>query len=333
MKNKILIGIIVFISGYFASCTQTEFEPIPAENLMGDSLTTTYTIAQLKAEFMKNTDYYSDVNNPVDLYTANLISSTKDVVISGYITSTDIEGTFYKNFVIQEEKAGGQAMKLSIDASGLSSMYPIGKKVWIRCNGMYIGNYGQTPQMGTMFVNKERFKIKANKDTVYRTEPGRIAYPLAKLQIYAYGLPNIAAIKVDTMTIAQINAIKTDTEVTKLVNRVICIKNAYFTGFDGNNKAITGENLIFAPSTNGVGYPQLRMINDGTGNVAIATSEFAKFATKPLPTSNYRGNITVIVGWYKNYTDAAGVWQLNMRTLGDLGKGYETYLNSVGYKQ
>ena len=99
----------------------------------------------------------------------------------------------------------------------------------------------------------------------------------------------------------------------------------------GTKKHSQPKNMIFAPSTGGVGYPQLRNISDGTGDIAVATSEYAKFATKPIPPSNYSGNITVIIGWYKNYADAAGVYQLTLRTLGDLGKGFEPYLTSVDY--
>lgn len=327
MKKNRIFSLSFLIAIAFTACNQTDYDPIPVENLMGDSLTTTYTIAQLKADFMKNTDYYSDPSTPSNLYTANLIDTVADVVISGYITSSDVEGTFYKNFVVQEDFEGGQAIKFSIDGSGLSGIYPIGQRVWIRCNGLHIGNYGQAPQLGTKYINTSRQKINSSGATVYRTEPGRLNLILAKAQIHAYGMPDNSIIKADTMTIAQINSAKYDT----LVNKLICIKNAYFTGFDGSNKPLSGVNLIFAPSTNGVGYPQLRMINDGTGNVAIATSEYAKFALKPLPTSNYRGNITLIVGWYKNYVDATGVWQLNMRTLGDLGRGFEGYLNEVRY--
>ena len=61
------------------------------------------------------------------------------------------------------------------------------------------------------------------------------------------------------------------------------------------------------------------------------------FCSKECQTIYYKnsyktsGNITVIVGWYKNYTDAAGVYQLTLRTLDDLGKGFETYLSNINY--
>lgn len=331
MKNKIILSALILASALFTACNQTEFDAIPYN--MGDSLKTTYSIQQLKSEFLKISDAYSDTTKLTNLYTSDVIMSNDQVVIDGYITSVDTEGNVYKYLTLQENKPNGQGLKVSVDASGISSLYNIGQHIWIRCNYLYIGNYGQAPQLGGLYVNTERSKFKkSTNQTLYRIEPGRMALGVAQIHIHAYGKPDPTIIKPDTMTVAQINALKTEAEVSKLVNKLICIKNAYFTGFDGSNKALTGENLIFAPSTNGVGYPQTRMINDGTGNVAIATSEYAKFATKQLPTSNHRGNITVIVGWYKNYTDAAGAWQLTLRTLDDLGKGYEGYLSQINYK-
>ncbi len=331
--KKFLIYLIIPAT-LFLSCNKTEYDAMDWSKIMGDSLETTYTIAQLKAEFMTDYDAYSDTTNQKGgLYTADLIQSEQDVVISGRVTSTDIEGNVYKYFVIQEEGENGQAIKVSIDVSGLSAIYPLGQKVWIRCNGLYIGKYGGAAQIGSRYVNKKRFKFVVSKndslkkDTVYRVEPGRMPMFMAEQAIHAYGLPDPKVIEPETMTIGEI--FKTDTAA--LTNKLVKIKNAYFTGFDGKNKPIAMENMILAPSTGGVGYPQIRMITDGTGTIAIATSEYARFANKPIPTSNYRGDITVLVGWYKNYTDKNGDWQLTLRTLGDLGTGFEGYLESVNY--
>jgi hypothetical protein len=328
MKKFKIGGISILLAAIFTSCAETDFEAIPANKLMGDSLTTTYTIEQLKNNFLTLNDAYSDtVNYKGGLYTADPIQADSDIVISGYITSTDAEGNVYKYFVVQEPGADGQAIKVSIDASGLSSIYPLGQKVWIRCNGLYIGRYGEAEQIGSRYINTTKFKIKKSTgDTIYRIEPGRMPYLIAREHIHAYGMPDPTAIKPDTMTIAQIKAQAANHQ--KLVNKLVCIKNAFFTGkSEGDN--LTDSELIFAPSTNGAGYPQLRDINDGTGEISIATSEYAKFASYPIPASTYRGDITVIVGWYRNYTDAAGAWQLTLRTIDDLGKGFETYKANI----
>jgi hypothetical protein len=322
MKKQNIIGLLFVLATLFTGCTQTEFNAIPQSELMGDSLLTTYTIDSLKTTFMTDVDAYSDTINYLGgLYTADLIKPAGDVVINGYVTSTDVEGNVYKYITIQEKEKKGQAMKISIDASGIAGIYPLGQHVWIRCNDFYIGKYGQSPQIGLKYINTERVEIKkSTNDTIYRIEPGRIPLTLAKNHIHSYGLPNPSVIKADTMKISEIKAANYKT----LVNKLICIKNAYFTG-KGAGKNLTDVQMIFAPSTDGAGYPQSRDITDGTGTIVIATSEYAKFASYKLPASTYCGNVTVIVGWYKNYTDAAGDWQLTLRTIGDLGKGFENY--------
>ncbi len=96
MKKIKITGTIVLAAALFASCADTDFEAIPADKLMGDSLTTTYTIEQLKTEFMTDIDAYSDtVRYLGGLYTADLIKANGEVVISGYITSTDMEGNCF----------------------------------------------------------------------------------------------------------------------------------------------------------------------------------------------------------------------------------------------
>lgn len=339
--KKIILS--TFIAGAFllTSCVNTQPEAMAFEKVIGDSLKTTYTIAKLKEDFLKKTDMYSDTNSfkdpskILDLYTADLIESNQDVVISGYVTSTDLEGASYKSFVMQEDIKGGQAIRISVNASGASSLYPFGQRVWVRCNGLYIGNYGQMPQIGSKEVNKTKFKfVKSQNAFVYRIEPDAMAETIAKNHIYVYGMPDGTKIKPMVMTLAEIKASKYDTLVYKLVT----VKNAYFTGFDGDNKPLDGANLIFAPSTATcptcppIGYPQARMISDGTATLPISTSEFTRFAKQPIPPSTYRGDITFIVGWYKGSASAGGEWQLSLRTLGDLGPGFENYLKQVNYK-
>ncbi len=328
MKIKNIIYLLL-PTILFVGCNQVDFDPVPLDELLTTpSLETTYTIEELMSEFMQNTDTFSGTPaRPVDIYTANPIKSDKDVVISGYITSTDVEGNIYKYFVMQEEGEDGQAIKVAIDASGLSAEFPIGQKVNIRCNDLYIGNYGESVQLGTIYVNPTRSKEHSDGKTYHRIEPGRMPAYLARTHIESVGLPDVKKIVPDTLTIAELLSAG-----SAWVNKIIVIKNAYFTGFDGTNKALSSESLIFAPSTGGIGYPQLRQIKDDSGaTVSIATSEYAKFALQPIPYTNYKGDITVIIGWYKNYADKLGDWQLTLRTLGDLGEGFDGYLERVGY--
>ncbi len=314
MKNNKNIVAIFAAAVLLTGCAQTEFDAMSADKLMGVKLETTYTIAKLKTDFMVSTA----------LFSADSIVSTKDIVINGIVTSSDNEGNVYKYIVVQEEGANAQAMKISIDAGSLSGIYPLGQRVSVRCNGLYIGKYAEGPQMGVYYENKTK--------TPVRIEPGRMPKYYADTHISAYGLPVPAAVIPDTMTIAQIKA-----GGISVANKLVCIKNAFFTGKGANYglpSTIPETEQIFAPSTNGIGYPQSREIQDGSGaSVFVSTSEYSKFASKRIPAPTYKGNITAIIGWYNDRDATASATkiyhQLTLRSISDLGKGFETYHLSI----
>lgn len=345
MKNKILFSLIIALIIFFNSCNQTQFDPISPDKLMGDSLVANYTIGQLIDSFITNVDSFTDIKyggTNSGLFTSDIISSQGDVVIKGVVTSFDTEGNIYKYVTIQEEN--GDAIKISIEASGVSSILPLGQRVWVRCNGLYLGKYAQSPQLGDLEYNHDKSvlfttikydSVKMKNDTIintiYRKEPGRIKKPIAMRAIHTYGLPDTTLIIPDTMTIAQIKAAG-----SSVINKLVCIKNAFFTGKGADRNLpvpIAASDMIFAPSTNGIGFPQSREIQDGTGSIFVSTSEYAKFARVKLPESSNRGNITAIVSWYNDKkptvnpsVQTAEIYhQLTIRSLKDLGKGFEQF--------
>jgi hypothetical protein len=330
MKKQNIIGGLIVLTNLFTACTQIDSDPIALNKLLGDSLPTTISVQKLDSIFNTNYDVYTDtLTKNAGLFTARLIpEDTTDMVINGVVTSSDVEGNIYKYIVIQELGKDAQAIKISIDAGSLSGILPVGQKVSVKLNGLYLGKYAQSFQIGTRYVNMDKIKIDTlHHRNIYRIEPGRIPLPIALQAIHAYGMPNASLAKADTLTIAQIKA-----GGQKLFNKLVCIKNAFFTGRGADYGApanIKDEEMIFAPSTNGVGYPQSREIQDGTGSIFVATSEFCKFASYKLPASTNRGNITAIVGWYNdkdiNVSSSKIYHQLTIRGLFDLGKGFESY--------
>ena len=85
-------------------------------------------------------------------------------------------------------------------------------------------------------------------------------------------------------------------------------------------------NPTFAPCTYStdkgynIGFPRSREIADDSGNttsVSISTSEYARFADRRLPVfgSDNRGDITAIVGWFRDKESNPGSWQLTIRSL------------------
>lgn len=320
MKLNNIIAAFLTVSTLFLGSCYGDFDPV-AEKVSGN-LVANYTIDSLIKTYVSP---IGDLPTRIPgLFSVDTIPSNKDVIISGVVTSNDNEGNIYKYMVVQDS-ISGKAIKISVDAGNLSAIFPLGQVVAINCRGLAIGRYADMLQLGTPFYKTESGKVGY--------EIGRIPYPafIKRTQAGKYAVKRLAQM-VDTVTISEIL-----NGGTAMHNKLVCIKNAYFTGYGadfGKPKEITVDSLkIFAPSTNGVGFPQSREIKDGTGSIFVATSEYSKFAKNRLPERAIVGNITAIVGWYndKDVTlDNSKIYhQLTLRAINDLGKGYESYLNNL----
>lgn len=326
---------IVATIALFASCNKEWVAPegYPATPVW----TTTHTIQQLVTEFFDaKATSDAEFTNPSNMdpqyngnFKLNKIVSDKDVIIEGIVVSTDVAGNIYKSLVIQDiNDPAGQGLKISIDAGSLSGVFKYGQRLQVRCNGLVLGTYGQMIQLGTAVFNDD-----SNRQ---RWDPGRMPWAMASARIQPYGKIAPNKVQIPTMTIAQIKALTNADAIDrqKLFSRIVKIQNVWFTdqGVDFNKPAtlLSDAVKIFAPSTNGLGFPQPRVIRDQAGPdtvedqgwIAIATSEYAKFANDRLPvkggpTSNV-GTVTCIIGWYKDKTKNLGNWQLTIRSKDDL---------------
>jgi len=70
---------------------------------------------------------------------------TTDIIISGIVVADDKSGNLYKQIYIQDETGGIQVL---LEATGLFGTYPVGRRVFIRCNGLCISDYNNTMELG-----------------------------------------------------------------------------------------------------------------------------------------------------------------------------------------
>lgn len=320
MNTKILkFSIFAIIAILAFSCKNYEplkinYEPLDMSKIISiEELINSSSVLGDMFPVRTNSGYPA---SPSGIYSVDTINSGgENIIIAGRIISDDSQGNIYKSITIQDIKDPKYALKISIDASGIGAWYPLGSVISIRCNGLAIGKYADMFQLGTVYFNN-------NADAAKRGyEPGRIPLPLFQVRVKTHSLPEIDKIVVDTLTIAQINKAATD---RTLHSRLICIKNAYFTGQGvdyGQPATLSEKDKIFAPTTNGIGFPQSRVIRDGasaTSWTVVATSEYARFCNVKIPTDEYVGTITAIIGWYKDRYNRDGSVQLTIRSLDDL---------------
>jgi len=73
------------------------------------------------------------------------IAITDDVVIGGVINADDKSGNYYQQFSLQDETGG---ILIRVSGSNLFTSYPVGRKVYIKCKGLFMGDYGRMIQLG-----------------------------------------------------------------------------------------------------------------------------------------------------------------------------------------
>ena len=73
------------------------------------------------------------------------VSIEKDYVIKGQVVSSDQSGNIYKSIYIQDESG---ALEVKIGRPGLYNDYKLGQWIYVKCDGMTIGEYNGMLQLG-----------------------------------------------------------------------------------------------------------------------------------------------------------------------------------------
>ena len=124
-----LIGIFAVLIFSLSSCVKDDFDTPPGDGEDPDIAVTT-TIAELK-------QIYTTAGKPVQI--------TEDLVIKGVVISDDREGNFYKSLVIQDSTAG---ILIRVDQTNLYTEFPVGRRVFVKCKNLWVGDYEGLIQMG-----------------------------------------------------------------------------------------------------------------------------------------------------------------------------------------
>ena len=70
---------------------------------------------------------------------------TTDIIISGIVVADDKGGNIYKQLYIEDSTGG---LQILLDANSLYGTFPVGRKVFIKCNGLCISDYNGTMELG-----------------------------------------------------------------------------------------------------------------------------------------------------------------------------------------
>ncbi len=196
---------------------------------------------------------------------------TSDMVIEGVVVADDRSGNLYKQIFIEDATGG---IQVSIDAVSLFTSYPVGRKVFIKCKGLCISDYNNTPVLGV-------------KATVAGA-PSLEGIPGSLLNQYLIGGSINNPVNPHVVTFAQLNAAGSSAPkpwLNRYLNTLIQL-NGY--AFDNLNDTYS-DTSVYKQTQNRT----IRNCPDsGNNTIIIRTSAYANFAGKRV--AQGRGSVKSI---------------------------------------
>lgn len=198
---------------------------------------------------------------------------TKATQIKVIVTGNDEGSNIYKTLYVAD-KTGG--ISISINKGGLFSEAPVGQCMLIELEGLYIGGYGQQPQIGTLYTKDDGSTQVGRMDRYTWQEHYKL-------------IPQIKSLSTQPIKTNDMGMLNLDDDFGKVVTLVgVVMKDA-----DGEK--------VFAPSDGSVklsgGCANREVANQST-TVYVRTSTYAEFANMVMPVTKV--NITGILSRFAN---------------------------------
>lgn len=200
-------------------------------------------------------------SNGNQAYTYEAASETvSEKYTVGYVVSSDEGGNFYKQLVIQDAPENPTAaIVVQVDKNPLFTQYEFGRKVYVKLNGLTVGESNGVLQLGRL-----------NGDQI-----DEIASTLVPNHIIRTN--EVATIVPKEVTISQFS--------DALESQYIRLNDMQF-----NSNLVVGNTTTFASETNDSFDGERLLESCATGsNVILSTSTFSDFKGLPLPAN--RGSI------------------------------------------
>jgi len=262
-KFSYIIGVLLI--SVFSACVNDSDFSTPNVDCEEPTLTPTNTIEQVK-----------------NMYTfggATIIEN--DVIIEGYVVSSDKSGNIYKSLSIQDKPENPtSAIKIAIDQTDIYTKFDVGRKIYIKLKGLAVGY-----SFGSIQIGKAK-----------TSELGGI--PALEVSNYIIRSCEVAEIVPKKVAVSDLTE--------DMLEMLIEIENVQFKTSDlgesyGNIDNTTTVNRVLESFDNNCNL---------TGEVIVRNSGYADFKNDLLPSG--KGSVIAI---FSNYYDD---YQLYLRDTDDV---------------
>ena len=276
MKHINYYIIIAFVSAIFTGCMDNRWDiPGTDGSEFGNEAvaeTNLVSIAQLKQK-------YATV-----IYNGSYEQFNELTQIKGVVTGNDVQGNLYSQVAIED---GTGSMIICIAQGGLYGQMQVGREILIELKGLYIGGYGQQPEIGTPYTN-------ANG----RTYVSRMSRAIWQQHYKLLGMKSVSPVDFDKTKLGDANYMKEN------CGRLMTIRGVKFQGANGKKVYAADKDKDAANSVN-------RSLQGISSNqLVVRTSTYADFAKTPLP----QGEVD-ITGIFTRYNNT---WQVLIREESDV---------------
>lgn len=270
--------IITLVCAIFTSCMDNKWDiPGTDGSEYGNQAvaeTNLVSIAQLKQRYA--TVIYNGSYELIDQL----------MQIKGVVTGNDVQGNLYSQIAIED---GTGSMIICIAQGGLYGQMQVGREIIIELKGLYIGGYGQQPEIGTPYTN-------ANG----RTYVSRMSRAIWQQHYKLLGMKSVSPVDFDKTKLGDANYMKEN------CGRLMTIRDVKFQGANGTKVYAADKDKDAANSVN-------RSLQGISSNqLVVRTSTYADFAKTPLP----QGEVD-ITGIFTRYNNT---WQVLIREENDVVK-------------
>ncbi len=128
-----LFTLLVFIS----SCVEDEDFDLPNINVIDPNITANMTFLNVMSRYQQAVDDGDDIA---------VFDEAQDLFIEGYVISSDKAGNFFEELIIQNKIDDSSpaddprlGLLVEVNVRGLSDTYEVGRKVYIKMNGLAVG--------------------------------------------------------------------------------------------------------------------------------------------------------------------------------------------------
>ena len=227
------------------------------------------------------------------------VAVTDDQVIEGVVVCDDKSGNYYQQIAIQDATGG---ILLRLGSANLYNYYPVGRKIFVKLKGLYLGQYNGTLQLG------------AGIDSAYISQGGVTLLAFNLFDQHIIKGPLNQPITPVVVTASQLTTSLQDKYISTLIRM---------------------EDVEFAATDTGKSYADLRQSGNrivqacaapGSNRITLRTSNYSNFAEVKVPAGN--GGI---VGVYSYFGSTK---QLTIRDTSDVrftnsrcGSGPTTLMN------